>query len=97
MPFLQLGWSDPRTGVTYPQAALIIDDARVHLAANQALLGISIYGTAALASGGKAPIINDPDFHLTPAELQTLQNAFIQQLYQILAARPEYAGSTVVA
>ena len=96
MPTLQLSWTDQRTGATYPSALLVIDDARVHLAAGQALLGISIFASAALATGGKAPIISDPEVHLNPQELQTLRTAFEQQLYQILAARPEYTGSTIL-
>ncbi len=94
MPVLQLSWTDPRTGAPYPDAVLVIDDARVHLAAGQAVLGISIFASAAALTGNKAPIISDPEVHLDPQELQTLRDTFTQTLYEIIAAR--YPDSTIV-
>jgi len=73
---------------------LVIDDARVHLAAGQAVLGISIFASAAALTGNKAPIISDPEVHLDPQELQTLRDTFTQTLYEIIAAR--YPDSTIV-
>ena len=94
MPALQLDWVDPATGVEYPQAYLVIDDARVHLAAGLAMLSDSIYGAAALYTANRAPILRETDQALSPAELQTLVNAFVQTLYQIYQAR--YPGSVIV-
>jgi hypothetical protein len=94
MTSLQLNWTDPRTGAAYPQAVLVIADARVHLAAGQAILSDAIFASPTAATGGKAPILSEPEVLLSPAELQTLRTAFEQQLYQILAAR--YPGSVIL-
>jgi len=94
---LQRSFTDPRTGQTYAQAYVVIQDIRMHLMAHQLWLDLATYGDAAAASSGtKAPVANNPDFALTPAEINTLQNAFFGQLYQILQARPEFAGSVIV-
>jgi hypothetical protein len=94
MPYLQLDWTDPSTGYTYAGAVLVLDDARVHLAAGQAVLSDSIYGSAALYTANRGAILRETDQALSPTELNTLVNAFVQQLYEIFQAR--YPGSVIV-
>jgi hypothetical protein len=94
MTSLLLNWTDPRTSAPYPQAVLVIEDARVHLAAGQAILSDAIFASATAATGGKAPILSEPEVLLSPAELQQLRDTFTQTLYVILAAR--YPNSVIV-
>ena len=96
MPGLVFSYTDPKTGAVYPDAFLMIDDARVHLAAGLAILGVSIYGTEALFADGKEPVCRQTDVYLSAAEIQTMQAIFTEQLYELLAARPAYSGATIV-
>jgi hypothetical protein len=89
-------YTDPRSGFQYPSAFLVIDDARVHWAAQTAILGISIYGSEDLYNQGKEPIFRDTDLYLTSGELANEEPRFLGDLYGILQARPSFAGGTIV-
>jgi hypothetical protein len=96
VPGLVFSYTEPKTGAVYPQAFLTIDDARVHLAAGLAILGISIYGSEALFAQGRSPILQTQEVYLSSQEIGAMQATFTEQLYELLAARPTYVGATIV-
>lgn len=97
--YLQLSWTDPDTGAAFPAAALVIDDAQCHLAANHAQLAIAIYAdaTAAQPASQRGSVYRDAQVILTPGEIDELRVDFQQQLYAILQRRAAFASGTLVA
>jgi hypothetical protein len=92
---LPVDYVDPNTGAPAPDAILVITDAAFNLHGGSVVLQTAVYASAAAYAAAHAPLSQKP-IALTLTEIAAQTPALMQASLNVLAARPEFAGSTVV-
>ncbi len=93
---LQLKRTNVSTNAVFPSAYLRIDDFIGGLRDGTLVVKLNTYVDAASAAGGFNPALDPDMIQLTPTEVQSIRDALKSALYNILAARPAYAGAIAV-
>lgn len=92
---LPAGYVDPKTDTPLPDAILVIIDAEFGLRGGHAILQTRVYATTAAYVANHEPVSEDV-LPLSPSEIAAQEPALVAACYTELAARPQYAGSTVI-
>jgi hypothetical protein len=85
---------EPRTQTPLPNAVLVIVDTEFRMRAGDTRVMAAIYATPSVV-GIAAPLSEFP-IALGPEERDTQLPSLLAALYQVVLARPEYAGATLV-
>jgi hypothetical protein len=85
---------DPRTQAPLPDAVLVVSDCEFRMRAGDTRIMAAVYANPSVV-GVAQPIAEYP-VTLGPAEIAVQLPPLLGALYQVLEARPEYSGSTLV-
>ena len=86
---------ESHSGTPLPDAVLMITDIETRMRSDDARMQVAIYSSIAVLPEHR-PVIERAEPSLSPHELSLMRPRLHEAMYEVLASRPEYAGSVLV-